>query len=287
MPSQIKILCVDNRKELLAKLEASLATDEKYKVFHAETREAGFEILEQESQIQVIISGSYIAVGDGINFLSRVSDKYPEVVRIVLAEGAVGSAVIGSIHAGAVDLSLSTPWEESDLLAAVASAVVLRKVRREKKKMAKELKRKELQMQQANENMEAQVARRTEALDIRNRVLLISQGVMDVLPIVVFGIDPEQIIVQCNEFARDLFPCGIIGPLGNDRHDVFPPEINALVDRAATERNPQAHIEVHNQSFRGEVRRLHETRSQGVVLVLIPLNEKGSADSGKEENNKE
>jgi len=284
MPSQIKILCVDNRKELLSKLKASLVTDEKYKVFHAETRQAGFEILEQESQIQVIISGSYIAVGDGINFLSQVGDKYPEVVRIVLAEGAVGSPVIESIHAGAVDLSLSTPWEESDLLAAVASAVVLRKLRREKKKMAKLLKQKDLQLQQVNENMEAQIARRTETLDIRNRVLLISQGVMDVLPIVVFGIDPDQVIVQCNEFARDLFPCGIIGPLGNDRHEVFPREINALIDRAATERNPQANIEVRKQSFRGEVRRLDETRSQGVVLVLIPLKETVRADS-KVDNN--
>ena len=277
MPSQIKILCVDKRKELLAKLETSLAKAEKYTVFHAENRAAGLEILARESQIQVVIAGSYIAVGDGINFLSQVGDKYPEVVRIALADGA---AVIEAIQAGAVDLSLATPWQESDLLATIASAVVWRKLRREKKKLNKELKRKELQLQQVNEDMEAKVARRTEALDIRNRVLQVSQGVMDVLPLVVFCIDPEQTIVQCNEFARDLFPYGIIGPLGIDRHNVLSPEINELVDRAATERNPQAIIEVHKQTFRAEVRRLHETRSQGFVLVLIPLDERGYAGSG-------
>ncbi len=138
---------------------------------------------------------------------------------------------------------------------------------RENNVLRKELQRK---IEALQDDLEASVIQRTEILEIRNQVLQVSQGVLDVLPVVVFGIDPEQMIVHCNDYARNLFPNGIIGPLGSDRGDVFPADINALIDRIETERNPKAKIEVGRQLFRGEVRRLHESIAQGIVLILIP-----------------
>ncbi|MDX2494055.1 MAG: hypothetical protein QNK27_03750 [Desulfuromusa sp.] len=127
------------------------------------------------------------------------------------------------------------------------------------------------ELQETKDNLDKLVSKRTEILEIRNSILQISQGVLDVIPVVIFGIDPEQMIVHCNEYARDLFPYGGMGPLGNDREEVFSPAVNALIDRLGEERNPKAEIEIGQLKFRGEVRRLHETLSQGIVLVLIPL----------------
>ena len=84
-------------------------------------------------------------------------------------------------------------------------------------------------------------------------------------------------IVHCNEYAFQLFPCGGLGPLGQDRHEVFPPEVNAMIDRLASERMPQGWVEVRNKSYRAEVRRLHETLSRGTVLVLIPADSVASS----------
>ncbi len=126
------------------------------------------------------------------------------------------------------------------------------------------------ELQETKDNLDRLVSKRVEILEIRNSILQVSQGVLDVLPVVVLGIDPEQMIVHCNEYARDLFPYGGMGPLGNDRSDVFSPAINKLIDRLKEERNPKAEVEIGQLKFRGEVRRLHETLSQGVVLVLIP-----------------
>ncbi|MCD6580355.1 MAG: hypothetical protein J7K90_01015 [Desulfuromusa sp.] len=144
------------------------------------------------------------------------------------------------------------------------------KLQQENRQLHGELQRKNEELQKTQENFDNLVTRKTEILEIRNRILQISQGVLDVLPVVVFGIDPEQMIVHCNEYARDLFPYGVIGPLGNDRNEVFPPAVNLLIDRLEHERNPKGKIEIGQQRFRGEVRRLHETLSQGVVLILIP-----------------
>ena len=138
-------------------------------------------------------------------------------------------------------------------------------------KLNEELQRKNIELRETMESFENLVSKRTETLEIRNRVLQISQGILDVLPIVVLGIDPDELIVHCNEYARNLFPYGGLGPLGNSRNEVFTPEINALIDRLADERKPQADIEIGQQRFRGEVRRLHETLSQGIVLALIPV----------------
>lgn len=137
-------------------------------------------------------------------------------------------------------------------------------------KLQEENRRLSAELQETKDNLEKMVNKRVEILEIRNSILQISQGVLDVLPVVVLGIDPEQMIVHCNEYARDLFPYGGMGPLGNDRNEVFLPAINELIDRLEEERNPQAEVEIGQLKFRGEVRRLHETLSQGVVLVLIP-----------------
>lgn len=137
-------------------------------------------------------------------------------------------------------------------------------------KLQEENSRLSAELQETKDNLEKMVNKRVEILEIRNSILQISQGVLDVLPVVVLGIDPEQMIVHCNEYARDLFPFGGMGPLGNDRNDVFSPAINELIDRLEEERNPKAEVEIGQLTFRGEVRRLHETLSQGVVLVLIP-----------------
>jgi len=126
------------------------------------------------------------------------------------------------------------------------------------------------EIEETKNNLDEMVNKRTDILEIRNRILRISQGVLDVLPVVVVGIDPEQMIVHCNEYARDLFPFGGIGPLGNDCREVFSTEINRLLHRIEEERNPKAIIAVGRQKFRGEVRRLDEKLSQGIVLVLIP-----------------
>ena len=144
------------------------------------------------------------------------------------------------------------------------------KFQQENRQLNEELRRKNEELRETMESFEKLVSKRTETLEIRNHILQISQGILDVLPIVVFGIDPEQMIVHCNEYARDLFTCGGLGPLGNDRNEVFSPAVNELIDRLQDERNPKGKIEIGRQRFRGEVRRLHESLSQGIVLVLIP-----------------
>ncbi len=270
MSEEIKILCVDDERNVLKALRRLFMEEDSYEILVAESGAEGLQILESEQNVRLVISDYLMPEMNGVEFLRRVNEKWPETIRIVLSGYADTAAVVEAINLGQIYKFVPKPWNDEELLSTVTSALHHQELQWENSKLTEELQKKNAELQEINENLENLVVKRTEALEIRNRVLQISQGVLDVLPVVVFGIDSEQLIVHCNEYARDLFPYGGIGPLGNDRQEVFSAEINELIDRLEYERTPKAVIKVRNQTFRCEVRRLHETLSQGVVLVLIP-----------------
>ena len=270
MSERIKILCVDDERSILKALRRLFVDEDNYEILLAESGAEGLEILDEEKDVRMVISDYRMPEMNGVDFLRQVYEKWPETIRIVLSGFADTAAVVEAINQGQIYKFIPKPWNEEELLSAVSSALQHQELRWENCQLNDELVKKNSELQEINEKLEELVAARTEALEIRNRVLQISQGVLDVLPVVVFGIDPEQLIVHCNEYARDLFPFGGIGPLGHDRRDVFDESINALIDRLEHETLPKAEIRVHNRSFRGEVRRLHESLSQGIVLALIP-----------------
>ncbi|NOQ41443.1 MAG: response regulator [Desulfuromusa sp.] len=270
MSDMIKILCVDDERNVLKSLRRLFMDEDNYEIFVAESGADGLEVLEEEDDIRMVISDYRMPEMTGVVFLRQVYEKWPETMRIVLSGYADTAAVVEAINEGQIYKFIPKPWNDEELLSTISTSLEHQEMRWEIKKLNQELQKKNAELQAANENLENLVQKRTEALDLRNRVLQVSQGVLDVLPVVVFGIDAEQMIVHCNDYAQDLFPYGGIGPLGNDRREVFSSEINELIDQLEHERTPKAMIEVHKQRFRGEVRRLHETLSQGVVLVLIP-----------------
>lgn len=270
MLDKIKVLCVDDERKVLNALRSLLMDEDRYEIFVAESGADGLDILEEEGDIRIVISEYQMTEMTGVDFFRQVNEKWPEAMRIVLSGYADTAEMIRAINDGQIHKFISKPWNDKELLATISTALDLQALQWENKKLRAELQKQNAQLCEVKESLEEQVVKRTEALDIRNRILQVSQGVLDVLPVVVFGIDPEDMIVHCNEYARELFPFGGIGPLGHERKDVFPYEINELIDRLEYERLPKAKIEVHNQKFRGEVRRLHDTELQGMVLVLIP-----------------
>lgn len=270
MQEMIKILCVDDESNVLKALRRLFMDEDNYELFVAESGGEGLDILKKEGDIRMVISDYRMPEMTGVEFLRQVNERWPETMRIVLSGYADTAAVVEAINEGQIYKFIPKPWNDEELLSTISAALDHQALQWENKKLGEELQKKNIELHEVNESLEEQVIKRTEALDIRNRILQVSQGVLDVLPIVVFGIDPEDLIVHCNEYARELFPHGGMGPLGNERKDVFPDEINELIDRLEHERLPQAMIELHNQKFRGEVRPLHDTQLQGIVLALIP-----------------
>lgn len=270
MAEMIKILCVDDERNVLKSLRRLFMDEDDYDIMVAESGEEGLEILKTEGDVRLVVSDYRMPGMNGVEFLTQVYEKWPETIRIVLSGYADTAAVVEAINLGQIYKFIPKPWNDEELRSAISTALQHQDLQLQNNRLNEELQAKNRQLEEVNEKLEQLVEKRTEALEIRNRVLQVSQGVLDVLPVVVFGIDPEQTIVHCNDFARELFPYGVMGPLGNDRREIFTTEINCLIDQLETELAPKAFLKVQGRTFRATVRRLHETRSQGLVLVLIP-----------------
>lgn len=270
MNDAVKILQIGDDPQVRQSLERQLRNKADFSVVLAESGAEALKVLAAEDDVRVIILSSRRADQADDEFLRQVEDERPDVILIRFSDQADGLSTgeIGNF-AQAYELS-SKAWTDQALFSTISSALKYQDMQREVQKMASELQKKNTELLEINNNLEKLISKRTETLEIRNQVLQIAQGILDVVPVVIFGIDPEQVIVHCNEAARDLFPYGGIGPLGHLRQDVFPPEVNGLIDRLKGESLPKEVMKIFGRKYRGEVRRLHETLSQGIVLTLIP-----------------
>jgi two-component system NtrC family sensor kinase len=265
----VKVLCVAEDTNILTELRR-LLDDEVYSVTTTESLDDAFTLL-QQTDFRVIIADFDRREGNGVELLQRSFKLCPETLRILLASDVDNAVIVDAFNNGQIDKFISKPWKDENLQLAVALALQHRDLRRENTQLSEELLRKNRELMSVNEKLEDLVTARTEALEIRNRVLQISQGILDVLPVAVFGIDPEDMIVSCNEYSRELFTAGIMGPFGQDRHDIFSQELNRLVDSLEGQNKVSGEVVVRSERYRCEAIRLDETLTQGTVVALIPL----------------
>ena len=202
MDDIIKILCVDDEKNVLKALRRLFIEEDSYEIFLAESGAEGLQLLAEEENIRMVISDYRMPEMNGVDFLAQVNETWPETMRIVLSGYADTAAVVEAINQGRIYKFIPKPWNDEELLSTIASALEHQEMRWEIKTLNAELQKKNNELQEVNENLEDLVAKRTEALDIRNQVLQISQGILDTLPIVVLGVDQDAMIVSCNECAE-------------------------------------------------------------------------------------
>lgn len=110
-----KILFVDDERQLLNSFERILM-DYEYEVFTAESGEEALEILEEESDIDLIISDMRMPYMDGYELLSKVKQKYPHIIRVLLSGYADENVVYKALQKNIAKLYLLKPWNTSYLL---------------------------------------------------------------------------------------------------------------------------------------------------------------------------
>jgi two-component system NtrC family sensor kinase len=271
MTELIKILCVDDEPNILKALRRLFMDEDDYEVLMADSGEEGLEILNQHGDVHLVISDYRMPGMNGVEFLSQVYENWPDTLRIVLSGYADTAAVVEAINLGRIYKFIPKPWNDEDLLSTVRVALQHQELKHQNAQLNTQLQHKNAELEEINETLEKKVAQRTEALEIRNRVLAVAQGVLDVLPIAVFGIDPEDMIAQCNDMGLAIFPVGGMGPLGNKRFDVFPKNLNDLIDSLGRGSEVRQTLTIKYIHYRAEVRRIDSFTAKGLVVALIPL----------------
>jgi signal transduction histidine kinase len=153
-----KLLLIEDDEEILKALISLFRRD--YKVYTAKDVETGSRIM-TGTPIQVMIADQRLPGMARGEFLSAIKTEFPDVVRLLLTNGADVQALVTSINEGSVYRTIVKPWDALELSAAVRGAFEHYRLAAQNRLLMDELR-------QSKVVLEQRVVERTTALEDAN-----------------------------------------------------------------------------------------------------------------------
>ncbi|MFZ2161755.1 MAG: EAL domain-containing protein [Sideroxyarcus sp.] len=157
------LLLVDDEEEVGAALERLLRRDG-YRILRATSGQDGLEILAQH-EVGVIISDQRMPGMDGVEFLTRVKDLYPQTIRIILSGYADLDSVTAAINQGAIYKFFVKPWDSNTLRTDLVEAFWRYDLARQKEHLLQEIQSANVLLAQVNLDLAAAVEKKDNQID--------------------------------------------------------------------------------------------------------------------------
>lgn len=126
--SNLCIICVDDEAAILDSLKDQLKRQ--YPGCTIEMAESGEEALEllaelhhENSPVALVISDQIMPGMKGDQLLTKIHQKYPDVLKILLTGQASPEAVVNAVNQANLYRYIAKPWEEADLSLTVSEAL--------------------------------------------------------------------------------------------------------------------------------------------------------------------
>lgn len=268
MCDTIRILCVDDERNVLRSLER-IFLDDDYEILAAASGEDGLELLESAGQVQVVISDYRMPGMNGVEFLREVYKRYPASIRIVLSGYADTAAVVSAINEGHIYKFIPKPWNDEELRFTVAKAIDNFLIQRKNRQLAEELRLKNEELQELNAHLEQLVQVRAGELVLQNRALVRAHNVLHGLPVGVLGIGNDGTVVQINREAEIILGRLSEEVLGEHVATALPPELIDLYGSVPAGGDGLRSAVVNGTFIQVKGITLVEDSQVGVVLTLI------------------
>jgi two-component system NtrC family sensor kinase len=153
MDEQVKILFVDDERNVLRALER-LFLDDEYEIITALSGEEGLHLLKSEQPVQIVISDYRMPGMNGVEFLREVCRSWPDTVRIVLSGYADTAAVVNAINEGEIFRFIPKPWNNNELKMTIVNALEHYCLQQYNSELMKRLAESNAKLQAMNENLE-------------------------------------------------------------------------------------------------------------------------------------
>lgn len=258
--TDIRILLVDDEQPVLNALQRFFRRSG-YQVITCTSGRDGLALLESSEPFQLVISDYRMPEMNGVEFLKAVRTRWPDTVRMVLSGFADTSAIIAATNEGNIYKFIPKPWDEAFLLKSVQEAIEIHAASRRSKE----------QLQALSESIDCLDL--LHAKNMNNQTITISayHTLLDQMPVGLIGIDRNSEIVSMNERARLLLGLSI-APLGESAASV----LNGIYDTVPDHYIPDQEnriITINAKQIRLLTKFLHEDKSDGVMLILVLLEE--------------
>jgi len=134
---RFKVLYVDD--ELLSLKYFQQIVGEDFDVITAASAEEGLRVMEQNHEsIAVVISDQRLGGMQGTLFLTKLRERYPDVMRILATAYADIATAVSAINDGAIYHYISKPWEPESLILTLQRAMERFVLTAEKERLLKE-----------------------------------------------------------------------------------------------------------------------------------------------------
>lgn len=154
------LLVIDDEIEITKSLIRQFRR--KYNVFSANSGEEAIKLMDNHD-IHVVISDQRMPGLTGVEFFSKVKDKYKDTLRLILTGYSDIQAVIDAINKGHVYRYVTKPWIPNELDGIVNEAF-------EKYNLVMKNRRLMMDLEQANATLEEKVRQRTRELEELNHL---------------------------------------------------------------------------------------------------------------------
>ena len=268
MEEQIRILLVDDEKNVLRSLQRTFL-DEEYEILTACSGIEGLSILESVSPVQVIISDYRMPEMNGVDFLREVCKKWPDTVRIVLSGYADTVSIVSAINDGEIYKFISKPWNDDELKVAIANALERYYLNKKNKELTYELKVKNEELEIINNDLERVITEKTSKVILLNEILTKVQNINSAIPVGVVGIDPEGIIVKCNKEAEKILFGNEPDFLGKRYQERLPGEVSEFVSSISGGEAISGMFDIQGAQVKVTASVMENADQKGLILVFM------------------
>ncbi|MBW2499649.1 MAG: response regulator, partial [Deltaproteobacteria bacterium] len=120
MEHQHTVLFVDDEVNILKALQRLLRSEDMNVLSASRTQEA-LELLEK-TPAQVVISDQRMPEMSGVDLLSQVRERWPDVVRMMLTGYTEIDVAVEAINRGEIYRLITKPWNDDELRATIRQA---------------------------------------------------------------------------------------------------------------------------------------------------------------------
>ncbi len=124
--SKPKVLFVDDELMILKTIKRQFLKED-IEILIADSAMEGLEILAKEP-VEVVVSDFKMPGMDGLQFLKRVKELYPDINRIMLSGYVEQNAVIAAVTQGIATSYFAKPWDTAEIKKGIAKIIEIKKI---------------------------------------------------------------------------------------------------------------------------------------------------------------
>jgi len=163
------VLFVDDEVNILKALQRLLRHEE-MTVLCASRPEDALEALAR-TPVQLVVTDQRMPEMSGVDLLSKVRERQPDVVRMLLTGYTEMDVAVDAINRGQIYRLITKPWNDDELRATIRQAFDHWDLKNEIKRLNQVTREQNFRLQDMNRNLEAKVRERTKQLVAKHQEL--------------------------------------------------------------------------------------------------------------------